>query len=143
MKAQSYAGQSAILMMRWGEPLQFHRRPGEFVVTHGRLWLTREGDLDDHVLEPGHRVVVEPWQRGERTVIAWRASPQSVFGALPRAAAAFGLRGLAAAADALAGGLRRVAGALAAFARSAASNARRAHGCICAGESSASAGALQ
>jgi hypothetical protein len=78
MKAQFYAGQTGILTMRWGQPLQLSRRPGEFVVTSGRVWVTRTGDLDDHVLEAGQRVVVgggeslivEPWHPDERTAIA-------------------------------------------------------------------------
>jgi len=38
------AGQAARLHLRRGETL---------LVRHGRLWLTREGDLVDHVLTPG------------------------------------------------------------------------------------------
>ena len=150
MNVPSYADQSTMLV-RWGQPMVFHRRPGEFVVMRGRLWLTRRGDLDDHMLEPGQKVVVgdgdavvvEPWERGERSEIAWQPYGRPALGGLPRDAAVFGLRGVAAAAEASADGLRRAAGALAALARNAASMARRAQGCICSGESTASAGALQ
>ena len=151
MKVQFYAGHAARLAMRWGEPLRLERSAGEVIVKSGRVWLTREGDADDHVLEAGQRVcldaggavVLEPWQRDEHTVIDWRPRAQPRLDAFVRGAAAFGLRGVAGAADFTADALRRAAGGLAALARSAAAMARRAQGAICAGESIASAGALQ
>lgn len=37
-----------------GQPARLRLRPGEtLLVRQGRLWLTREGDLVDHVLSPG------------------------------------------------------------------------------------------
>lgn len=139
MKSQFYAASLGGLAMQFGQPVRIDHQAGEFVVRSGRVWLTRRGDLDDHVLEAGQRVrlaaadtaVIEPWQRGEPTVVDWHPAQPRPVRALPRDAAAFGLRGVAFAADGLAGGLRRAAGSFAALARNAASMARRAQGCIC------------
>lgn len=103
--------------------------PGELTVLKGRVWVTGQGDGDDLVLSRGERlhivagtdVVVEPWDRAQGAVLHW--APQR------RGAHALGLR-------ALAGGF------FAALARRAASNASRAHGCIKAGDSIASSGAV-
>jgi len=145
MESQLYAGGVEAWVMPWGRALRIERLAGEFRVLHGRVWLTRRGDPDDHVLQAGQcvalraddKVVVEPWQAGERTVVQWQPSTQvRRVEALPREAAAFALGGVARFA-------RGAAGAFDALARSAAAMARRAQGCICAGDSIASAGALQ
>ena len=39
-----------------GQALHLGRLGGELTVLEGRLWLTRNGDLGDHVVEPGQRV---------------------------------------------------------------------------------------
>jgi len=121
------------------------RRPGRLTVKSGRAWITRRGDLDDHVLSAGQavdlraddQVVVEPWDGGTPVRLAWRGAQRRA--ALLRAAE--GLR---------AGALRVVArwaagvgDRLLALARSAAASASRAQGAIACGESSASSGALQ
>jgi hypothetical protein len=57
------------------------RRAGRLVVSAGRAWVTRSGDLDDHVLAAGQalaigaheRVVVEPWRDGSPVRLAWRS----------------------------------------------------------------------
>jgi hypothetical protein len=117
---------------------------GWVTVQAGRAWLTRDGDLDDHVLATGQRLwlrrgdvmTAEAWQPGEPVWLTWRPEPQA-FG-LPV------LGGLVAAfAGALARGARGLAGGLLALARSAEAKACRAQGAICTGESMASAGALQ
>lgn len=103
--------------------------PGELTVLKGRVWITGQGDGDDHVLSRGERlvlgagadVVVEPWDRAQGAVLHW--SPRR------RAAHALGLRALA-------------AGFFAALARRAASSASRAQGRIKAGDSIASSGAV-
>jgi hypothetical protein len=121
------------------------RRPGRLMVKSGRAWITRRGDIDDHVLSAGQavelradeQVVVEPWEGGTPVKLAWCSAQR-------RAAL---LRG----ADALRGAvLRRVAlwaagsgERLLALARSAAASASRAQGAMPCGESSASSGALQ
>lgn len=118
---------------------------GWITVQAGRAWLTREGDLDDHVLATGQRLwlqrgdvlTAEAWQPGEPAWLVWRPEPAQAFG-LPL------LGGLvAAAAVGLARGARGLAGGLLALARSAEAKACRAQGSICSGESMASAGALQ
>lgn len=117
---------------------------GWVAVQAGRAWLTRDGDLDDHVLVTGERLwlargdvlTAEAWQPGEPVWLVWRPEPQAL--GLPL------LGGLVAAlAGGLARGARGLAGGLLALARSAEASARRAQGPICAGDSMASAGALQ
>ena len=152
MQTQLYASQAGTLVMHSGEAVRIDRLAGEFAVVSGRVWLTRQGDLDDHVLgagqklvlEPSDQVVIEPWQAGERTQVQWRPCAQPrAGGALRREAAAFALVGVARLAGAAADGLRFVEEALTALARKAAAMARRAQGCICAGDSIASAGTVQ
>lgn len=80
-------------------------------VREGRIWLTRPGDADDHVLgageslavAAGQRLYVEPWRRGEAAQLAWQ--PQRMPVALPVLRAA------------MAAGARRGAGLLMALAR--------------------------
>lgn len=115
------------------------RRPGRLTVSAGRVWVTRSGDLDDHVLGAGQalairaheQVVVEPWGEGGAS-LAWRTDQ-------PRSLAARAFDALAAARR----GLSTVGAAWAALARSAAASAKRAQGSIARGESSASSGAVQ
>ena len=145
MKAQFYADRAGALAMRWGEPLRIDRLAGELTVWRGRVWLTQRGDGDDHVLEAGERIVldradaviVEPWQRGESALLHWQPCAQ------PRPLAVRAWRGLAFLAGAAARVLRRPELGFDALARKAASMARRAQGCICAGDSIASAGTVQ
>jgi Protein of unknown function (DUF2917) len=117
---------------------------GWVTVQAGRAWLTRDGDLDDHVLTTGQRLwlargdrlTAESWEPGEPVWLVWRPEPQAFGRPL--------LGGLVAAlAGGLARGARGLAGGLLALARSAEASARRAQGSICAGDSMASAGALQ
>jgi len=88
-----------------GHALRLGRLGGELSVVRGRVWLTRDGDLGDHIVEPAHRVR------------------------------------LGAAENAFVAGL--AASGFAALARNAAASARRAQGCISAGDSMASSGALK
>jgi hypothetical protein len=70
---------------------------GRLEVLHGRVWLTRTGDLDDHVVESGQslsippsgRALVEAWDDGQPALVAWQpgtfldrigAALRSVFG---------------------------------------------------------------
>ena len=123
-----------------GHALALGRLGGELSVVQGRAWLTRDGDLGDHRIEPGQRVrlgvaenaVIESWGRGHAVIVRWSPRRQTFFGAL----LAEPLRGLAFVAG-------RAAGAFAALARSAAASASRAQGCISAGDSMASSGALK
>lgn len=52
---------------------------GWLAVEGATVWLTRDGELDDHVLEPGQglplrsgdRITVEPWSTGARARLVW------------------------------------------------------------------------
>lgn len=149
MRTQFQMSQAGAFSLQQGEAFTIRRAVGEFAVLSGRVWVTRQSDLGDHVIEAGERfavcpddvAVVEAWS-GEAVSLAWtpqrHLAPLEVFA---RGLAAAGLRGLAAGAAFLGAGLRF--GGLDALARKAASMARRAQGCICAGESMASAGTVQ
>ncbi len=100
MKSQFYPDRAAHLTLRFGEPLRL-AGGGDFVVLSGSAWVTRDGDLDDHVLEAGDTfsvtgadgVVAEAWRSHEPTRIAWRPRHQPPGTAvLRRGAAALGLR---------------------------------------------------
>lgn len=112
-------------------------RAGALRLVAGRAWVTLDDGQDHVLLAPGQalalprgaRVVAEAWQRTEGATLAWQPQPRR------------GWRGLAAALAARA--LRGAAGALAAWARSAEAMARRSQGCMAAGESMASSGAVQ
>ncbi len=113
---------------------------GELKVIEGKVWLTRLGDLDDHLLEPGQKIrirasehaIIESWRPTDTVQVQWQPRPQT----LPSLVLAETLR-------ALAGLAAGVGLGFAALARSAASSARRAQGRICAGDSIASSGALK
>ncbi len=123
-----------------GEALHLGRLGGDLVVIDGRVWLTRDGDLGDHVVEPGRKIrlavnenaVIESADTGRAATVRWYPRRQSFAGALAEAP----LRGLAF----LTG---RVAAGFVALARSAAASASRAQGCINGGDSMASSGALK
>ena len=123
-----------------GEALHLGRLGGDLVVVDGRVWLTRDGDLGDHVVEPGQTLrlavndnaVIESARTGAAVTVRWYPRRQSFVGALAEAP----LRGLA-----FLTGL--VARGFAALARSAAARASRAQGCINGGDSMASSGALK
>lgn len=130
------------------------RHSGWLAVQRGRVWLTRDGDADDHVLAKGERfwlqageqLVVEPWQVDGAAQLGWHEGTADEAQAVARAAQAAGLRREGLAADAWRGAarvLRGAAGRLLAAARSAEAKAIRAHGRISAGDSMASCGALQ
>lgn len=123
-----------------GQALALGRLGGELSVLQGRVWLTRDGDLGDHRVDSGERVrlgvaenaVIESWDSGQAVVVRWNPRRQRFFGPL----LVEPLRGLACVA-------RLAAGGFAALARSAAASASRAQGCISAGDSMASSGALK
>ena len=137
MNAQSM---QTVQRLASGAALHLGRLGGDLVVIDGRVWLTRDGDLGDHVVEPGQRIrlavnenaVIESAKTGETATVRWYPRRQSFFGALaeePLRGFAF-LTGLA-------------ASGFAALARSAAASASRAQGCISGGDSIASSGALK
>ena len=128
------------LALTAGQALHLGRLGGELTVLEGRVWLTRDGELGDHRIEPGERLhlavgenaVIGPWDAGHGVSVQWRPRRQGFFGAV----LAEPLRALAWALGALAGGFS-------ALARSAAASASRAQGCIGGDDSMASSGALK
>ena len=150
MNTQSrlYLSQVRELNLDPGRAAWIGGRAGELTVLAGRVWLTRDGDLADHVLERGARVnvgwaeraVVESWERDQSAMLQWRPVERR---SASQALVAGALRGLAFFAAGVAGVLARAEGGFAALARSAASSARRAQGCITPGDSMASSGALK
>jgi hypothetical protein len=127
---------------------------GVVVVSAGRVWITRDGDGADHVLEAGQQLAVrrgqqlvaEPWGASPAT-LAWQAAP----GAAAQASRAITLRGAglrvatlrAVVLRAVVVAARGLEAGLLALARRAASMASRAQGAICTGASMASSGALK
>ena len=137
MNAQS---NTTLQRLASGQALHLGRLGGELAVVDGRVWLTRDGDLGDHVVEPGQRVrlgvdenaVIESARTGDTVTVRWYPRRQSFFGALAEEP----LRGLAFLTGLTARGF-------VALARSAAASASRAQGCISGGDSIASSGALK
>ena len=127
MNAQSTRSNSIQRRLAPGQALQLGRLGGDLFVVDGRVWLTRDGDLGDHVIEPGQKLrlavnanaVIESVRTGDTVTVRWYPRRRSFAGALlaePLCAVAF-LMG-------------RVANGLAALARRAAAGASRAEGCI-------------
>ena len=56
---------------------------GRLEILRGRVWLTRSGDLDDHVVESGAALTVpadgqsliEAWDESEPALVAWQPTP--------------------------------------------------------------------
>jgi hypothetical protein len=118
--------------------------PAWLTALAGSVWVTRRGDPDDYVLQPGERLALS---RGEQVTVSaldadkpalwdWRFAPARSPQRRVRELAALVF-------DGAARGLERAAAGFAALARSAASMACRAQGCIKAGDSMASAGTVQ
>lgn len=118
---------------------------GELAVVVGSIWLTRDGDPADHVIERGERIrvgaadhaVIEALHPGATATVRWQPGAQR-FAAL-RVSTLL----LAAPLRALAALARRAAAGFEALARSAAASAWRAQGCIAGADSIASSGALK
>ena len=126
--------------------------PGELTVIDGRVWLTRHGDRDDHVLEGGQRmalagdddVLLEAWDAAAGATVRWLPAAQGFRrGGFAAAARPLALDWLARVAGRVALGLAALAPPFEATARRAASSARRAQGRICSGESMACGGTVQ
>ena len=137
-RAQAALG--AIHRVTAGQAMHLGHLGGELTVIEGRVWLTRNGDLGDHVFDAGQRVrlgvaedaVIEAWDGHEGVVVRWNPRHQTFVGAV----LAEPLRGLAF----LSG---RLAAGFATLARSAAASASWAQGHIKGGDSIASSGALK
>jgi hypothetical protein len=69
--------------LRSGAILPLGSGGGRLEVLHGRVWLTRSGDLDDHVVETGATLAVpaaghsliEAWDESEPALVAWQPTP--------------------------------------------------------------------
>ncbi len=130
-----------------GRAVRLGRRGGVLSIVEGRAWLTRGGELGDHLVVAGQhvqlgaweRAVIEPWDRDAAVALRWQPRGQR----LPVALLGGPLRALAFAAGGLARALRGTAEASATLARHAASSANRAQGCIATCDSMASTGALK
>jgi hypothetical protein len=69
--------------LRGGALLSLGTGGGRLEVLHGRVWLTRSGDLDDHVVESGAALTVpaagesliEAWDESEPALVAWQPTP--------------------------------------------------------------------
>ena len=69
--------------LRAGTILPLGAGGGRLEVLHGRVWLTRSGDLDDHVVDTGATLTVpaaghsliEAWDEREPALVAWRPTP--------------------------------------------------------------------
>jgi Protein of unknown function (DUF2917) len=67
---------------------------GWLAVEGAAVWLTRDGDLDDHVLKPGQgmhlrpgdRITVEPWCRDTRARLVWSPAAAAQLERVLRAA---------------------------------------------------------
>ncbi len=78
--AGSKAAESQIRAVPAGRVLALEGGGGEVSVLSGRVWLTRAGDLDDHVLGPGESIdvktsrgtLIEAWGRNASAQIVWR-----------------------------------------------------------------------
>ena len=69
--------------LRGGAIMPLGSSGGQLEVLHGRVWLTRSGDLDDYVVESGAtlavpaaaRSLIEAWDPSEPALVAWRPTP--------------------------------------------------------------------
>lgn len=124
-----------LFVLASGTALRLPAGPGRLTVQTGRLWLTR-GEQDE-LLAAGESVrvdggaVVESWDRGVIAALRWETAPGP-----SQRLAAVARRGFAR-------GFFAAAEGFAALARTAASMARRIQGCISAGDSIASSGAVK
>ena len=70
-------------LLRGGSIMPLGSSGGRLEVLHGRVWLTRSGDLDDHVVATGATLTVpaagesliEAWDEREPAVVAWQPTP--------------------------------------------------------------------
>jgi DUF2917 family protein len=70
--------------LRSGAILPLGSSGGRLDILHGRVWLTRAGDLDDHVVERGETLtvpssgdaLVEAWDDGQPALVAWQPTPR-------------------------------------------------------------------
>lgn len=84
MKTQFYGARNCELSLDCGQALDLSGAAGRLSVRSGRVWFTRQGELDDHVLEAGDQVVVgrrdlavvEGLRADEEARLAWQPARQ-------------------------------------------------------------------
>src|SRR6476646_5986124 len=81
IKSLGRVAPGAVRTLRPGRILPLGSAGGRLQVLPGRVWLTRPGELDDHVLDCGQGLVVPP--RGSALVEAWGDSPPALVGWSP------------------------------------------------------------
>jgi len=72
-----------VATLRRGAVMPLGAGGGRLDVLRGRIWLTRTGDLDDHVVEAGATLAVpaagqsliEAWDESEPALVAWQPTP--------------------------------------------------------------------
>jgi hypothetical protein len=70
-------------LLRGGAIMPLGSGGGRLEVLHGRVWLTRSGDRDDHVVETGAALTVpaagqsliEAWDESQPALVAWQPTP--------------------------------------------------------------------
>lgn len=80
VKSLGRAAPGTVRTLRAGRILPLGSAGGRLEVLQGRVWLTRAGDLDDHVIDSGQgllvppsgRALVEAWGDAEPALVAWR-----------------------------------------------------------------------
>jgi hypothetical protein len=80
IKSLGRVAPGAVRTLRPGRILPLGSAGGRLEVLQGRVWLTRSGDLDDHVIDSGQGLLVPPmgsalveaWDNGEPALVAWR-----------------------------------------------------------------------
>ena len=71
--SQQKLAESSLKTLRAGQVMALGSAGGRLEVLHGRVWLTREGDLDDHVVATGESLRIAP--NGSATPLAPAAKP--------------------------------------------------------------------
>src|SRR5664279_2123727 len=82
VRAQLAPPRRHLQTLRGGWVMPLGTTGGILEVPHGRVWITRTGDLDDHVVESGEafaipasgEALVEAWDDGEPALVAWQAT---------------------------------------------------------------------
>ena len=119
----SPARRDAMGSLATGEARRLGREGGELTVVRGSVWLTRRGDLGDHVLAAGQRVrlgvgeeaVIEAWDASVGASVRWQPRRRGFVGTVlaePLRGVAFVARRLALACAAIARGASRAEGRL-------------------------------
>jgi Protein of unknown function (DUF2917) len=80
VKSLGRSASGSVRTLRAGRILPLGSAGGRLEVLHGRVWLTRAGDLEDHLIDSGQGLLVPPfgqalveaWGDQEPALVAWR-----------------------------------------------------------------------